>query len=67
MNETRATLPAIETIAPKLPPYDPAFDATRMPELMGLAFEGVAISMTPDEATITIRYKKPEERHAESA
>ena len=67
MNESTANRPVTGTAAPKLPPYDPAFDATRMPELMGLAFEGVAISMTPDEATITIRYKKPEERHAESA
>lgn len=64
MNDSTVNLPAIEEIAPKLPPYDPAFDATRMPELMGLAFEGVAISMTPDEATITIRYKKPEGKTA---
>ncbi len=64
MKDSTVNLPAIETIAPKLPPYDPAFDATRMPELMGLAFEGVAISMTPDEATITIRYKKPEVKTA---
>lgn len=67
MNESVATLPAIEKLEPKLPAYDPAYDATRMPEMMGLAFEGVAISLTPDEATITLRYTKPRSDNAETA
>lgn len=64
MNESTVTLPAVEKLESKLPAYDPAYDATRMPELMGLAFEGVAISLTPEEATVTIRYRKPEGKTA---
>ncbi len=59
MNESTTPLPAIEKLESKLPAYDPAWDATRMAEAMGLVFEGVAISLTPDESTITLRYKKP--------
>ena len=47
-------------------PYDPAFDAIQMPPRMGLAFEGVAIAMDDNEATITIRYKRTAGSEVES-
>lgn len=47
-------------------PYDPAFDAIQMPPRMGLKFEGVAIAMDDNEATITIRYKRAADPEVES-
>lgn len=55
---------ALETLAKY--PYDPAFDAIQMPPRMGLKFEGVAIAMDDNEATITIRYKRPADPEVES-